>query len=170
MKKIAISLLVLVLALWSAFSSPALAQPPVCLFWGQARVDGALVPGGTSVSAWVEGVKAAETSAAGDGSYRLVVVQPAGEDFSDTTVVFKIGESTARQTGVWGAGEVLNLNLDYGALTPVPTPTPALTPTPPPTAGLRYQFRARSQGGWPVVDLLLLVSLYTGLVLRRRRK
>src|SRR3990172_317863 len=190
MKKIALSLLVLVLAIWSAFSSPAVAQPPVCLFYGLARVDGAPVPGGTSVSAWVQGVKAAETTTAGDGSYRLVVVQPEGQLFSGTTVEFKIGESTARQTGVWRAGEVFSLNLDYGApapppppsptaspaptqaSTPTPSPTasPALTPAPPPASGLGCQSRARSQVGWPVVDLLLLVSLYTGLVLGRRRK
>ena len=172
MKKTALSLLVL--AMWSAFSSPALAQPPVCLFYGLARVDGAPVPGGTSVSAWVQGVKAAETTTAGDGSYRLVVVQPEGQLFSGTTVEFKIGESTARQTGVWRAGEVFNLNLDYGAPAPTPTPSPtaspALTPAPPPASGLGCQSRARSQVGWPVVDLLLLVSLYTGLVLGRRRK
>ena len=157
MKKIAISLLVLVLLLLSAFSSPALAQPPVCLFFGQARVDGAPVPGGSRVSAWVEGVKVAETTTADDGSYKLVVTQPDGKNFSGSTVVFKLGESTARQTGVWMAGEVINLNLDFRA------------PTPAPASGLGCRPRAQSQGGWPV-DLLLLVSLYTSLVLVRRRR
>ena len=77
-----------------------LAQPPLCLFHGQAWVDGAPVPGGTRVSAWVEGVKVAETTTADDGSYRLVVMQPDGKKFSGSTVVFKLGVSTARQTGV----------------------------------------------------------------------
>ncbi|MBU2008747.1 MAG: hypothetical protein KJ624_02685 [Chloroflexi bacterium] len=130
MKKAA--LLLMVLALWSAFSSPAMAQPPVCLFYGLARVDGAPVTGGTVVSAWVQGVKVAETTTADDGSYRLMVVQPEGQVFSGATVEFKIGESTARQKGVWVAGEAFNLNLDYGAPTPAPTPTPTPTATQPP--------------------------------------
>jgi len=68
--------------------------------------------------------------------------------------------------------------------TPAPTPSPAttlasmttltatraVTPAPIPASGLGCQSRARSQVGWPVVDLLLLVSLYTGLVLGRRRE
>jgi len=125
MKKAALLLIGTLFALRSVFPSPALAQNPVCLFWGNATVDGALVPPGTRVSAWVEGAEVAEAAWASDGSYVIKIVEPEGTDFKGKTVSFTIGELPAAQTGTWAAGEVYNINLEQASVASTPTPTAA---------------------------------------------
>jgi len=105
---------------------PALAFPPLpSSFYGAVKADGANVPLGTRVSAWIGGVEYAWTTVSlylGDTVYSLDVP---GDDLGTLgmkeggapgeTVVFYIGHQEASQTAPWQSGT--NVRLD---LTPKP--------------------------------------------------
>lgn len=91
--------------------SAVFAQPPVCAFYGTAKLDGKLVADGTLISAWIEGEKVGETPYK-DSRYILKVVQPSGADFTGKTVTFKVGQYAAAEASVWEAGEVTRINLN----------------------------------------------------------
>src|SRR3990172_6646184 len=126
-KALLASSVILALAL---FSSLALAQiVPPHRFYGTAKKDGAPVPAGTVVSAWIDNEKVGETTSTGTpslGFYRLDVEQPAGKSFAGKTVVFKVADLTVLKAAAWEQGGLSNIDLE--AVTPPPTPTP--TPTP----------------------------------------
>jgi len=98
-----------------------LAVPPLpSSFYGTVQVDGANVPVGTTISAWVNGTKYAERTVllyAGDTVYSLDVP---GDDpgtpeveggVSGDTVNFYIGDQVADQTAPWQSGTNVNLDL-----------------------------------------------------------
>lgn len=114
-----LSLVVLVSAV---LAGPAWAMPPLpASFYGTVKVDGENVSAGTKVSAWINGVKYAETTVqfyAGDSVYSLNV---AGDDpatlgvieggVPGDTVVFHIGEGVTLQTSHWTNGSNREFNL-----------------------------------------------------------
>ncbi len=102
--------LMLMLALLLLLPIAVFAQPPVCAFYGTAKLDGKWVAEGTVISAWIEGEKVGEAPYK-DSKYILKVVQPSGADFTGKTVTFKVGQYTAAETGVWEAGEVTKIDL-----------------------------------------------------------
>jgi len=119
-----------VLALFLLFSLvvPALADEPPRLpsaFYGTVKANGANVPNGTFVSAWINGVKYAETTTflttvngqqtsvytitvPGDDPTTPGVVEGGNEG---DTVVFKVGGNLTDQTGTWHEGTDVQLNL-----------------------------------------------------------
>ena len=84
-------------------------------FVGTAIVGGAPAPDGTVITAWVEGFSepVREAVVAG-GSYNLKVFQFGKASFADRTITFKIGESTANETGVWQSfgADVVDLTVE----------------------------------------------------------
>jgi len=75
---------------------------------------------GTTVSAWINGVKYAETQSQMDAGDSVYAIDVPGDDPETTeveggvegdTVVFKVGDSTASQTGTWHTGTDVELNL-----------------------------------------------------------
>ncbi len=101
--------------------SVAWAFPPLpSSFYGTVKLSGANPPVGTSVSAWIGGVKYVQVQTSlygGNSVYSLIVP---GDD-TGTPVIdggregdiisFKIDEQLAAQTGVWHSGSNLQLDL-----------------------------------------------------------
>ena len=127
-----LALLSLVLAVLLA-ARPVLAFPPLpSSFYGKVKVDGANVPDGTVVRAFINGQAYADAQTQtyqGDSVYSLDVM---GDDSSTTliegglqgdTIVFKIGEEVADQSGTWKTGT--NINLDLSANTRAPNLRPS---------------------------------------------
>jgi hypothetical protein len=113
------------------------AVPPLpSSLYGTVKADGANPPSGTSVSAWIGGVKYAETLVALHGGDAVYSLNVPGDD-PDTaslveggrvgdTITLRIGAQPAAQTAPWQNGTNLRLNLT-SAPTPVPCPaTPVL--------------------------------------------
>ena len=104
--------------------TPALAVPPLpSSFYGTVKLDGENVPGGIQVTAWINDVQYTYSNIQiyeGDTVYSLDV---SGDDSSTTgvieggtqgdTVIIKIGDRIADETGTWqtGTNQSLNLNL-----------------------------------------------------------
>jgi hypothetical protein len=145
MKNLAKILALLGLFLASLFSArPALAFPPLpSSFYGTVKVDGANVPDGTAVKAFVNGkvyAQALTQTYQGNSVYSLNVMgddssTPAVEGGIDgDSIIFRIGEEVADQTGIWKSGT--NVNLDLTAFTgaptavPIPSEAPAVSITP----------------------------------------
>jgi hypothetical protein len=97
------------------------AFPPLpSSFYGSVKINGANVPAGMVVSAWIHGVQykiATVTYIAPDMKYLLNVP---GDDLTTLqieggverdTIVFYIGTIQATQIGTWGSGTNVNLNL-----------------------------------------------------------
>ena len=121
-----------------------LAFPPLpSSFYGTVKVNGAKVPDGTIVNAYINGqlyANALTQTYQGDSVYSLDVL---GDDSSTTTIeggkdgdtiVFRIGEEVANETGKWKSGTNINLNLSVSKITPqstsIPTRTPAASTVP----------------------------------------
>jgi hypothetical protein len=127
--------------------SPTVAEavPPIpSSFYGTVKLNGSNVPDGTKVSAWIGGVKYAETETTiweGDSVYSIEVPgddpETPGKDggVEGETIVFKIASYTANQTGTWHSGTNVELNLTAAEGTVTVTPTSTLTPTPTNTPG-----------------------------------
>lgn len=112
----------LVLLSGSCFSVMASPQLP-CEFYGTVAINGNPVPTGTSVSAYVNGVKQGSISVKQPGNYggvgtfdeRLIVLS--GEnDFAGgvPSITFKIGDQTADQTATYTPGMSSELDLSVG--------------------------------------------------------
>jgi len=70
----------------------ASAQPPLpASFHGTVQLDGADVPGGTTISAWINGQQYAQSDTPGDVGWGT-----AGDEVS-----FKVGVQVAIATGIW---------------------------------------------------------------------
>ncbi len=100
--------------------STVFAQPPLpSSFWGTVKLDEAIAPAGTVISARINGIQYATTTVTISGdAYYLVKVpgdDPATSDIeggvSGDTVVFYIGGYVADQTGSWVSGPNVLLNL-----------------------------------------------------------
>ena len=140
--------LLLAVILIAVFGTTVRAVPPLpSTFYGTVKVDGANVPDGTLVTAWIDGAQygQASTFTFNDESwYSLDVLgddpdSPAKDGgVSGDIVSFRIGSDDAVQTGVWSSGTPVQLNLTTST-GPTPTPTatqthtPTQTPTPSPT-------------------------------------
>jgi hypothetical protein len=142
-KKVLVAFLIVVAVLLANVSS-TFAQPPLPSgFYGTVKLNGANVPDGTVVSAWINGVKFAESTVQlyqGDTVFNLDVPgDDAGTDgvieggASSDTVSFHIGNLVAAQTHAWASG------------TNIPYPLTASTTT----AGLAFV------SGWNFITLPL---------------
>jgi hypothetical protein len=121
--------LVLTVGLLLASAWTALAVPPLpSSFYGTVKASGANVPAGTTVSAWINGVKYSETTVlmyAGDTVYSLDVPgdepETPGKEGGVTgdTVVFRVGTQVTDQTAPWQSGSNVELNLTITNAPPV---------------------------------------------------
>jgi hypothetical protein len=103
--------------------SAVYAFPPLpCSYYGAVTLNGANVPVGTPVSAWIGGVRYAAQPAgvyAGETIYSLVVPgdDPATAQIeggaAGNTVMFQIGDHSAGQSAAWVSGG--NIELDLAA-------------------------------------------------------
>lgn len=112
---------ILALTLTLSLVSSVEAVPPLpSSFYGTVELDGANVPDGTIVSAWIRGVKYAETQTLtyqGDSVYAIRVP---GDDLETPeveggvegdTIIFMVGENATIQAGTWHSGTDVELNL-----------------------------------------------------------
>jgi len=117
-----ILIIILGFALLFTNSSPVNAIPPLpSSFWGTVTVNGASVPAGLTISAWINGVQYAVTTTLIYGSDSVYSLSVPGDDPSTTgmieggtqgqTIVFIIDQLSAIQTGTWHNGSNLELNL-----------------------------------------------------------
>ena len=110
-----------VLSLLGPVTPAAHAQElPPHVFIGAATVNGAPVPDGTTIAAYVEGVQVGQTVIEG-GSYTLLVVQPRGRSFPGKIVSFTIDGRQAREHQAWETGGAHELNLSSGEIPAAPT-------------------------------------------------
>lgn len=95
--------------------------PPMpASFYGTVKVDGSNVPLTTKISAWINGVKYAETTVLMYGADTVYTLDIPG-DISGTVeieggkpgdlILFHIGNRSANQTGIWQSGTNSELNL-----------------------------------------------------------
>ena len=100
-------------------------------FLGLATINGSPAADGTVVAALVNGRQVAAKSVS-EGSYPVLLVEPANDSFVGKIVTFTIGGIPANETALWTQGEVTQLNLSAtpSPLEPTATPVPAPTPTP----------------------------------------
>jgi len=136
------------------------AMPPLpSSFRGTVKWDGTNVPAGTVVSAWINGVKYAETQSQMYQGNSVYAINVPGDDPETTgvveggvegdTIVFKVGDSTASPTGTWHTGTDVELNL-----------------TAPPTAVTLSSFTARSGAALPtdLISRFLFALATIGLI------
>ena len=151
-RQVIVCILAAVLSLAGAL--PVLGDAPPglpCSFWGTVTLDRANVPGGTIVTAWINGVQHAETAAFANAGQSVYTINVPADDphtggvieggADGDAIVFKVGGSTADQTGTWQGGTSSELDLSAVtviAFTPTPTatPTPSATPTQTPTRSI----------------------------------
>lgn len=118
---------ILIVVLLSLLDSGyGLAGPPPmpASFFGTVKMAGSNVPSTTKVSAWINGVKYAETTVLTYNSDTVYAIDVPGdiagtpEIEGGTTgdlIFFLIGDLAATQTGIWQAGT--NTELDLSAIT-----------------------------------------------------
>ena len=126
--------LTIVLTLLSGLVPTARAAPPFPYSpFGLVRINGELVPNGTQVTAWVNGVRYGTTTTVNDGWYTIDVLgddpDEPGKDGGESgdTVIFKVGSHTANESGTWASNGDPRIDLN---VTIAPTATPTSTPTP----------------------------------------
>ena len=125
----------LILAFALLFTSFTLvkAQPPLPSgFYGTAQVNGENVPEGTIVGAWIDGVQYATTDTIMYEGFSVYSFDVPGDDpatsglieggVAGDTIVFKIGDIEALQTGTWSSGSNVNLDLSTQAVTVTANP------------------------------------------------
>ena len=98
------------------------AMPPMpSSFWGSVYVNGVTPPAGTVVSAWINGVQYAYATGTLNSGVMYYGLNVPGDDpeteevieggIQGNTIIFKIGDLVADQTGVWRTGTNANINL-----------------------------------------------------------
>jgi hypothetical protein len=122
----------LALILLAVIVVPAYAQddemPPALphYFAGTASTSNGPVPEGTTVEAWVEDIRKADTTVAAQGTYQMLVPGEYGDD--GKIVSFTVGGAQASQTAAWTSGEMdANFDLTISELpngNPFPFPLP----------------------------------------------
>ena len=89
-------------------------------FYGTAKKDGANVPDGTVISAWIGGTQYVTTETFTSGGDSVYSINVPGDDPETTateggvngnTVSFRVGSDIASQTAVFSSGSLTNLNL-----------------------------------------------------------
>ena len=127
-KKIVISIILALCVIMTVYAVP---PSPSC-FWGTVRINNASVPNGTIVSAWINGVEYANTTTFIYNENSVYSICVPGDDpdtapeidggKTNDTIVFKINEKEADQTGTWKKGSNTQLNLtSTGTITQVTT-------------------------------------------------
>ncbi len=124
--KVLIYLMILVILI--IYPSNALAEPPPLpsSFYGTVKVDGKNVPTGTSITAWIRGVRygapATVTLYKNDTVFSLSIP---GDELSTEqveggvggdVVQFRIGNQPIDQQGSWKSGTNIQLNLSYNTV------------------------------------------------------
>jgi hypothetical protein len=145
-----VSLLVILGLAALALPGPAGAFPPLpSSFYGKITLDGADVPEGTRLEAWIGDLLVAFTTTEmyqGDSVYSLDI---AGDDTSTQgieggvegdVIYFKLAGFPAGQTATWRTGT--NEELDLSAISTVATNTPLPTPTELPADSQQDQARS----------------------------
>ena len=86
---------------------------PPCRFHGSVRLNGANVPSGTVIQAFIEGYTytTTTTSINGDSTYVITIPKASDKTYNGKKVTFKIGNNVAAQTGTWITGGNVQLNL-----------------------------------------------------------
>ena len=119
--------LIAVIVAVMAFPAVALAQPaPPHVFVGNVTQNGAPVPEGTEVTAWIDGVQVGTGTVTGD-QYKVLVVQPESQFFDGKTVTFQVAGWDVPETAIWEIGGATEVNLSSPA-----TGQPAVTTRPNP--------------------------------------
>jgi uncharacterized repeat protein (TIGR01451 family) len=119
--------LAVLLALMS--SSVTLAGPPPLpsSFYGTVKLNGANVPPSALISAWIDGVKYAETLTTVDAGDSVYLIDVPGDDPATPPVeggrdgqviVFRIDGITTSQTASWRSGSHSRLDLTSSAVSP----------------------------------------------------
>jgi len=113
------------------------AGPPVqpSGFYGEVKIDGANVPDGTQVSAWINGILYAQTTTITDAGVSVYVLNVPGDDpdtpnaveggVSGNTITFYVGGQPATPTGTWQSGSNIQLNLSRTLIPPVGVALPS---------------------------------------------
>ena len=109
--------------LFTSFTLVKAVPPLPSSFWGTVQVNGENIPEGTIVSAWIDGVQYASSESGMWEGYSAYSLDVPGDDPStdpieggvlDDTIVFKIGDSEAAQTGSWVSGSnTVRLDLTF---------------------------------------------------------
>lgn len=109
-----------ILLMSNIVAAQAVPQLPSSIY-GTVKVDGANVPVGAPISAWIEGVQyavdLAKLNKGGNTVYSLTVPadDPTTEKIEGGTagdeIIFHIGDLVAVQTGTWAGGNQVNINL-----------------------------------------------------------
>ena len=104
------------------------APPPLpSSFYGTVTLNGANVPAGTLVSAWMDAVKVAEAATTvvdGDSVFTIDVPGAPSDtaslpgELEGRTIVFQVAGIAADQTGVWHFGTYTRLDLTATAAIP----------------------------------------------------
>ena len=111
-----------------AFPATALAQPvPPQIFVGSVTQGIAPALEGTEVTAWIGGSQVGAGTVT-NGQYKVLVVQPQDQSFTDKTVTFQVGGQDVPETAIWQVGGASEVNL---SAPPIETPTVNTQPTPP---------------------------------------
>ena len=97
----------------------AQSPPPFpAVYGGTARIDGALVPENTSVTAQIEG-RAVASAVVLRGHWALMIAQPPGREYRGKVVEFLIDGRKATETRIWKPnGGMVRLNVWSGVKTP----------------------------------------------------
>ena len=118
--RILVAILALTLSLSLVTGVEAEPPPLPSSFYGAAKLDGANVSDGTIVSAWIRGVKYAETQTLTYQGDSVCAIRVPGDDLGTPeveggvegdTIIFKVGEAAATQTGTWHGGTDVEFNL-----------------------------------------------------------
>lgn len=148
-RKIALVVLTLLLAVANAVSATvptAEAQPRFpSSFYGYVTLDGQPVADGTTLEAFINGVRYMQTTTRtqsdGQAAYTINVPHDdpmttaiEGGHQNDTITFIVGGRYTAAQRGTFLIGQNTALNLTASTVAPTPTPIPTPTPRPSPTA------------------------------------
>jgi hypothetical protein len=131
MPKAALILLLALAALVTIANEAAADNTGACRFTGTVKLDGANVPDGTVIKAFIGDDVYTTTTPTGYGpsTYSVEVRPPDGEGYAEGTQVrFTIDGYAADQTGSFQGGE--NIRWDLTAKRPPASPTPASSSSP----------------------------------------
>ena len=126
-RRILISVTIVLSILMATFSVAQAVPPLPSSFHGTVKVHGENVEEGTVISAWINGVKYAETASLMYEGDSVFAIDVPGDDTSTVdvieggvdhdTIVFKIGDLEAFETGLWIKGTYVELNLSVEYIT-----------------------------------------------------
>lgn len=142
MARTKVTVATLAIALFILLTSIASAQQILPhLFFGSATEYSEFpVSNGTTISAWVDGLKVGSVGVIGGHYQDLRVAPPVGVNWVDKTVTLYIGNGVGNEAGVeskWEEDGLTELNLDRRLPAPTTVPRPTLIPTPTAVVGLK---------------------------------